>query len=135
MVNTPQITINATTFLVNVGRFTTKARKNVTILVNDTSASYYIILCRYFTTKERAEFLIATTRVWSDTKLIKIEYIYDSERDMVTSAVNIESPVTSAVNIERLEADKCVDRGQRQEERFQDQLLIGTRLGTINDTE
>ena len=54
---------------------------------------------------------------------------------MVTSAVNIESPVTSAVNIERLEADKCVDRGQRQEERFQDQLLIGTRLGTINDTE
>ena len=57
--------------------------------------------------------------VWSDTKLIKIEYIYDSERDMVTSAVNIESPVTSAVNIERLETDKCVDRGQRQEERFQ----------------
>ena len=121
MVNTPQITINATTFLVNVGRFTTKARKNVTILVNDTSASYYIIFCRYFTTKERAEFLIATTHVCvqSDTKLIKIEYIYDSERDMVTSAVNIESPVTSAVNIERLETDKCVDRGQRQEERFQ----------------
>ena len=114
MVNTPQITINATTFLVNVGRFTTKARKNVTILVNDTSASYYIILCRYFTTKERAEFLIATTRVWSDTKLIKIEYIYDSERDMVTSAVNIESPVTSAVNIERLEADKwIVVRGKK----------------------
>ena len=53
MVNTPQITINATTFLVNVGRFTTKARKNVTILVNDTSASYYIILCRYFTTRAR----------------------------------------------------------------------------------
>jgi hypothetical protein len=53
MVNNSQITINATTFLVNVGRFTTKARKNVTILVNDTSASYYIILCRYFTTRAR----------------------------------------------------------------------------------
>ena len=52
MVNTPQISINATTF----GRFTTKARKNVTILVNDTSASYYIILCRYFTTRARGIF-------------------------------------------------------------------------------
>ena len=52
--------------------------------------------------------------MWSDTKLIKIEYIYDSERDMVTSAVNIESPVTSAVNIERLEADKwIVVRGKK----------------------
>ena len=26
-----------------------------------------------------------------------------------------------------------MDRGQRQEERFQDQLLIGARLETIND--
>ena len=26
-----------------------------------------------------------------------------------------------------------MDRGQRQEERFQDQLLIGARLDTIND--
>jgi hypothetical protein len=54
MVNTPQITImNATTFLVNVGWFTTKARKTVTILVNDTPASYYIIICRYSTTRAR----------------------------------------------------------------------------------
>ena len=53
MVNTPQITMNATTFLVNVGWFTTKARKTVTILVNDTSASYNIIICRYSTTRAR----------------------------------------------------------------------------------
>ena len=56
MVNNSQITINATTFLVNVGWLTTEARKTVTILVNDTSASFYIIICRYFTTRERGIF-------------------------------------------------------------------------------
>ena len=41
MVNTPQISINATTF----GRFTTKARKNVTILA---SKRYICELLYYF---------------------------------------------------------------------------------------
>ena len=34
---------------------------------------------------------------------------YASKRDMVMSAVNIESPVTSVVNCEGLKVDKCIN--------------------------